>query len=161
MLDTPRSHKLPDGQRRSPGAGARAVLFGYLLRSGARDKAASMLERLDPEAIARLIGLLDGEELRKMAALIFSEPHLGRAVALDEPSLVRLARAGDFDDVERVLRRLPRDVVRRVLAELPEEAQRALSRGLDAAPGPTPRARPIGAADRFFAAFRLGRLFRR
>lgn len=151
MLDTPRSHKIPG---RVPGAGARAVLFGYLLRSGATDKAASMLDRLEPDAVGRLIGLLDGEELRKMAALVFSEPLLGRAVALDVPSLVRLAKAGDVDDVGRVLRRLPRDVVRRVLAALPEDQRKALERGLGAPSQPGP-------ADRFFAALRLRRLFRR
>lgn len=155
MLDTPRSHKTTP---RVPGAGARAVLFGYLLRSGARDKAAVILERLDAEAICKLVQLLDGEELRQMAALCFSEPHVGRAVALDATALTRLFRAGELEDVERCARRLDPEPLRRVLATLPDERRRALERGVG-------KLRGGGAtglrAERLWAALRLRRLFRR
>ncbi len=155
MLDTPRSHKLPP---RAPGAGARAVLFGYLLRSNATDKASVILERLDLGAVARLVSLLDGEELRRMAALCFSEPHLGRAVALDLPALTRLCQAGDHDDVERCVRRLPPELVRRILPALGDERRRALERSI----GRVPRGGgPAGQrAERIWAALRLRRLFR-
>lgn len=155
MLDTPRSHKIPP---RVPGAGARAVLFGYLLRSGARDKAAIMLERLDTEAICKLVQLLDGEELRQMAALCFSEPHLGRATELDAQALARLCRAGDLEDVERCARRLAPEILGRVLAALPEERRRAIERGVG-----KPRGGGVTGlrAERLWAALRLRRLFRR
>jgi|GEM_PF-2439661 len=156
MLDTPRSLKL---QPRVPGAGARAVLFGYLLRSGARDKAALMLERLDPDAVGKLVSLLDGEELRQMAALCFSAAHVGRAVALDVPSLVRLCRSGDHDDIERCMRRLPTDIVGRILPALPDDRRRALERSIMRSLRTSSAAGQR--AERFWAALRLRRLFRR
>jgi len=159
MLDTPRSHRL---QPRVPGAGARAVLFGYLLRSGARDKAAVILERLDAESVGKLVGLLDGEELRQMASLCFSEAHVGRAVALDVPALVRLCRSGDHDDIERCMRRLPNEIVRRVLPALPDERRRALERSIERSPAKLGGGSSSGQrADRFWAALRLRRLFQR
>jgi len=157
MLDTPRSHKIPP---RVPGAGARAVLFGYLLRSGARDKAEVIFERLDAEALCKLVQLLEGEELRQMAALCFSEGHLERAVALDAPALARLCRAGDLEDVERCVRRLEPESQRRVLAALPDERRRALERhagGKTRVGGGATGLR----AERLWAALRLRRLFRR
>ncbi len=152
MLDTPRSAKM---HPRSPGAGARAVLVGYLLRSGARDKAAVFLERLDPEATAKLVSLLDGEELRQMAALCFSEPHIGRTIALDVATLIRLCKAGDHDDVEHCLRRLPTDVVRRVLPALSDARRRALAKSFSREMVPA-----LPARDRFWGALKLRRLFR-
>lgn len=156
MLDTPRSYRTPP---RTPGAGARAVLFGYLLRSGARHKASVILERLDLEAVAKLVHLLDGEELRAMAALCFSDDHIGRAIALDTPALTRLFRGGDHDDVERCVRRLPPDVVRRILPSLPDERRRALEKTYGQGPFRLPAAGIR--ADRVLAALRLRRLFRR
>ena len=159
MLDTPRSHKL---QPRVPGAGARAVLFGYLLRSGARDKAAVILERLDAESVGKLVSLLEGEELRQMAALCFSEAHVGRAVALDVPSLVRLCRSGDHYDVERCMRRLPTEIVRRILPALPDEQRRSLERSIERTPRTSLGGGAAGQrAERFWAALRLRRLFQR
>jgi hypothetical protein len=119
-----------------------------------------ILERLDLEAVARLVGLLDGEELRRMAALCFSDEHLNRAVALDTPALARLFRAGDHDDIERCMCRLPPDVVLRILPGMPDERRRALEKTLD-------RGYSVGGgstglrADRLWAALRLRRLFRR
>ena len=151
MLDTLRSAKM---HPRAPGAGARAVLVGYLLRSGARDKAAVFLERLDPEATAKLVALLDGEELRQMAALCFSEAHLGRTVALDVATLTRLCKAGDLGDVERCMRRLPTDIVHRVLPALSDERRRALAKSF------AREVVELPVRHRFWGASKLRRLFR-
>ena len=96
-----------------------------------------------------------------MAALCFSEAHLGRAIGLDVPALARLCRAGDLEDVERCAGRLAPDALRHVLATLPDERRRALERHLERF-GNKPRGSVTGQrAERFWAALRLRRLFRR
>ena len=75
--------------------------------------------------------------------------------------LTASSRAGDLEDVERCAGRLAPDALRHVLATLPDERRRALERHLERF-GNKPRGSVTGQrAERFWAALRLRRLFRR
>jgi hypothetical protein len=143
MTSSPRT----DPARRPP---RRAVLFGHLLRLQATDKAAMILDRLEPVAVDQLIALLDLVELRLMANLAFArgrERLLGNA-GLSPLSLARLLRAADPPLACATWARLDKDMQERVSPMLGERRQ--------AITGHTPRRR-----DTLLAALRLRRLFGR
>jgi hypothetical protein len=130
------------------------VLFGHLLRTQADDRAATILDRLEPTAVDHLVGLLDATELRLMARLVLGPARCRRFFAADglAPStLAALFRAAELPLAREAFAALPlerSEVLRPLLGPL----ARALS-------GPEPE--PPRRRDGLLAALRLRRLFGR
>jgi hypothetical protein len=144
--------------------------MGYLLRSAAKspdaalsERAALIVDRLELHALEALIPLLDEEERRLMAALVFAPARIERMKGLTARGRVALLSAAELEVVVRYLRGLD-DATRRALVGAlgPRSAEVATALGLGREPGQARGERGSGSSgSRILDALRLRRLFTR